>query len=535
VTVDIIIAGRRIRLLSRKDVIIRPDDRFTAFTVANGSKYDVYLDAMTGITGDADPGLIDPGIPYMTVMSGPLMSAGAGPGGDTDYEPDLIVEVEPGTGVIPQGAVKVFDAQLMEEVPGGVRNSGEPFWEVFSGEGVTYARVFLKGPERTALLMMPHGEKRWRIYTGEVPGSSARSGSHGFNTGHGQEKESSEEEIHVSGNFAQSPAAETSAPGHPAQPSRKGLSLEVNPLPYPLDGLLLYFLFSRSGDIMIHGSGVVSGGRGWIFSGRSGSGKTTLARIFDRAGDRVIHDDRLVVRHEEGRWVMHNTPVYRNDEPRSVALEHIWLIRHGSANMSEPVAGAEAVAMILANCIQQNWDREAAARLAAAADDLASSVRVSRLSFIPDRTIRDYLRLRKEEDISIAAYAAEDLLNAGKSISVTAGGYSMWPAIRPGDTVVISPFSEGAAAAGQVVALRRDGGFVLHRITEVITAGGRELIRTQGDAVLRADEPAGPETIAGIVQSVSRPGRQVPPPRRRSPRWLNRVWAEAHRLTASAF
>ncbi|RXF54139.1 hypothetical protein EG867_16825, partial [Enterococcus faecalis] len=170
---------------------------------------------------------------------------------------------------------------------------------------------------------------------------------------------------------------------------------------------------------------------------------------------------------------------------------------------------AEAVAMILANCIQQNWDREAAARLAAAADDLASSVRVSRLSFLPDRTIRDYLRLRKEEDISIAAYAAEDLLNAGKSISVTAGGYSMWPAIRPGDTVVISPFSEGAAAAGQVVALRRDGGFVLHRITEVITAGGRELIRTQGDAVLRADEPAGPETIAGIVQSVSRPGRQV--------------------------
>jgi hypothetical protein len=307
-------------------------------------------------------------------------------------------------------------------------------------------------------------------------------------------------------------------------------SIEVNPLPWPLDGLLLYFLFSRAGDIMIHGSGVISGGKGWLFSGRSGSGKTTLARIFDRAGDRVIHDDRLVLRREGGRWVMHNTPVYRNDEPRSAVLDHLWLIKHGQANVSEPLAGAEAVAMILANCIQQNWESEAAARLAAAADELASSVRVSRLSFLPDGTVRDYLRLRKEEEITIAADAAEALLSAGRNITVTAGGYSMWPAIRPGDAVVISPCDGGAAAAGQVVALRRDGGFVLHRVTGVITAGGRKLIRTQGDAVTRADEPAGPETIAGVVLSVSRSGRQLAPPRRRSPRWLNRLGAGVCRL-----
>ena len=208
---------------------------------------------------------------------------------------------------------------------------------------------------------------------------------------------------------------------------------------------------------MIHGSGVSSHGRGWLFTGRSGSGKTTMARIFDRAGDRVIHDDRLVLRREGSRWVMHNTPVYRNDEPRSVPLDHIWLIRHGSANVSEPVGGAEAVALRLANCIQQNWDREAAARLAASADDLAASVKVSRLSFLPDGSIRDYLRLRKEEGITLAAGAVAALLEEGRNITVTAGGYSMWPAIRPGDSVVIGPWSPGAAAAGQIVALRRDG------------------------------------------------------------------------------
>ena len=424
-TVDLVIAGRRIRLHSREGLDVRPDERFSAFTVA------------------------------------------------AEAEPDLIVDVEPGSGEIPPAAMKVFDAQLMEEVPGGIINSGEPFWEIFSEGGVRYARVFLKEPERKALLVMPHGEMRWRIFTGEVAGASDA----------------------------------------------------VNPLPYPLDGLLLYFLFSRAGDIMIHGSGVSCHGRGWLFTGRSGSGKTTLAQIFDRAGDRIIHDDRLVLRREEGRWVMHNTPVYRNDEPRSAPLDHLWIIRHGSANVSEPVTGAEAVAMILANCIQQNWDREAAARLAAAADDLASSVRVSRLSFLPEGSIRDYLRLRKEEDISIAAGAAEALLNAGKIITVTAGGYSMWPAIRPGDKVEIEPIGTRVPEIGEIVALKRDGGYVIHRVTGVTAGRNATLIRTQGDGVTREDEPADAGMIAGIVGSVVRSGRQQQPPTRHLPRWFNRMTA----------
>ena len=515
--VDLVIAGRRIRLCSGEGVIIRPDERFSAFTVPEGMRIDMMIDTIPGILSEADPWLTGAGIPIMTDVaregqaSGEGLTEGSDSGPGTEGEPDLTVEVCPGSGQIPSGAEKVFDAQLIEEVPGGVVNSGEPFWEIFSGEGVTCARVFLKDPERTALLVMPHG-KRWRIFTGEHPGS-----------------DNSEEHV------------PERVPG-----------ITVNPLPYPLDGLLLYFLSSRVGDIMIHGSGVSCHGRGWVFTGRSGSGKTTLARIFDRAGDKVIHDDRLVLRRSNGRWVMHNTPVYRNDEPRSAPLDHLWIIRHGAANVSEPVTGAEAVAMILANCIQQNWDREAAVRLASSAEDLASSVRVSRLSFLPDGTVRDYLRLRKEEDISVAAEAAEAMLGAGKNITVTAGGYSMWPAIRPGDTVVIAPFEEGAAAAGRIVALRRDGGFVLHRITHVITSGdpklivtggdaaaragetaGRVMIRTRGDAAARADEPCGPETVAGIVISVTRRGRQFPPPRRRTPRLINRGWAMLDRTILS--
>ncbi|MDM8003651.1 MAG: hypothetical protein QUS66_12225 [Bacteroidota bacterium] len=531
-TVDLVIAGRRIRLCSRDGVIIRPDGRFTAFTVPAVLQHTGYIEAVPGVLSDVDPGFPDAVIPAVT----------------EEIVPDLVVDVEPGTGEMPSGAVKVFDARLMEEVPGGIVNSGEPFWEIFSGAGVTCARVFLKDPERTALLMMPHGEMRWRIFTGEIqnedqpgcrgtvqqpqylakgvsvqekPGRNQQDDNGRNQHGTTEHPENLPDPLSVPGSIPDRSADSVS--GKRSSADETGLIL--NPLPYPLDGLLLYFLFSGGGDIMIHGSGVSCHGRGWVFTGRSGRGKTTLARIFDRAGDRVIHDDRLVLRREGCRWVMHNTPVYRNDEPRSVPVDHIWLIRHGSANVSEPVTGAEAVAMIIANCIQQNWDRDAAARLAAAADDLVTAVRVSRLSFLPDGTVRDYLRLRKEEGFSIAAGTAAVLLEEGRNITVTAGGYSMWPAIRPGDEVIIGPCSSGAAAAGQIVALRRDGGFVLHRITDVIISEGRKLIVTCGDAAARADEPAGPESVAGLVISVTRRGRQLPPPRRRRPRWFNRSWA----------
>jgi energy-coupling factor transporter ATP-binding protein EcfA2 len=515
VTIDLVIAGRTIRLCSREGVIIKPDERFRAFTVSGERQHGIFIDPATVIAADLDPGLPDQYIPII-------------PSGT---EPDLVAEVATGTGVIPAGTEKVFDAQLMEEIPGGIRNSGEPFWEVYRGQECTFARVFLRDPERVAMLVMPDSGDRWRIFAGAVSAGEAPGGSSGDNQ--------------VSGGFENHnppgfytpdlPAGISDPHAHagrwhkdhgpvtsPESPGAGTNLITVDPLPYPLDGLLLYFLASREGDIMIHGSGVSCRGRGWLFTGRSGSGKTTLARIFDRAGDRVIHDDRLVLRREGGRWVMHNTPVYRDDEPRSVILDHLWVISHGASNVSVPVTGAEAVALILSNCIQQNWDAKAASRLAAAADDLASAVRVSRLSFLPDMGIRAYLLHRVDEDMALAAGAATLTLDEGKSITVTARGYSMWPAVRPGDRVLIGPCGPCGAAAGQIVALRRDGGFVIHRVTEVITAdGGRAMTVTRGDAVMRADEPAGPGMIAGTVLSVTRSGRQLSPPRRRMPHWIN--------------
>lgn len=406
-TVDLIIAGRMIRLQSEDGITLRPDERFSSFMV------------------------------------------------EAEVEPDLTVDVFPGKAKIPADAKKVFDARLMEETPDGLRDTGEPFWEILTGEGLTFARIYLKDPICNPVLVMPNGKMTWQIFA-------------------------------------------------------DGQGTDVNPLPYPLDGLLLYFLSSKAGDIMIHGSGAVSGGRGWIFTGRSGSGKTTVAAIFDRAGDRVIHDDRLIVRKGEDGWVMHSTPVYRNDEPRSAAVDHLWGIAHGRANISTPVTGAEAVAMVLSNCVQQNRDREAASRLASAVEDLVSSVRVSRLSFLPDASMRDYLMARESGNTVTAAEAASAILAEEKPVTITAGGYSMWPAIRPGDRIVIMPYDHQIPLAkGMVVALRRDGGFVVHRVTDYRRGEFMNFIRTRGDAGIIYDPWVSTGDVAGLVKKVTEDNKTI--------------------------
>jgi len=301
---------------------------------------------------------------------------------------------------------------------------------------------------------------------------------------------------------------------------------EINPLPYPVDGLILSFLTSMKGDIMIHGSGVICDGRGWIFTGRSGSGKTTMAKIFDSNSDRVVHDDRLILVKEGARWRMNSTPVYRNDEPRSAEVDHLWIISHGKSNISTPLSGSEAAGLIMANCIQQNWDREVSARLMASVADLAASVRVSSLSFLPDSRVRDYLLARENAPAAAATAAASSMLTEGKEIVITAGGYSMWPAIKPGDRIIISPPDpDKPLKTGRVAALRRDGGFVVHRVTAIQRGKLSTFIKTQGDASIIPDPWSTDKDVAGQVREIIRGDKTLKISRRKMPFFIGKIAA----------
>jgi hypothetical protein len=166
---------------------------------------------------------------------------------------------------------------------------------------------------------------------------------------------------------------------------------ETDPLEYPLDGLILYYLTSINADIMIHASGVFYNGRGYLFSGISGRGKTTMATIWDNIGAQVIHDDRLILRNKDGLFRMHNTPVYKNDVPRSASVDKIFLISHGNENRMIPMKEAASVSNVVANCVQHNYSPDMIARFLGSVSLMCSQIPVAKLTFRPDRSIIEYI------------------------------------------------------------------------------------------------------------------------------------------------
>ena len=170
-----------------------------------------------------------------------------------------------------------------------------------------------------------------------------------------------------------------------------GADKKINPLEYPLDGLLLYYLTVRSGDIFIHGSGVSLNNRGYVFTAVSGKGKTTIARLCQAAGGRVIHDDRLIIRKQNRDFIMYNTPVYDNESPRRSAVNRIFIIDHAVSNTIRRVENSEALSLVMANCIQHLWDPSIIESLTGALIKLTSEKNVSRLYFKPDKSVINHI------------------------------------------------------------------------------------------------------------------------------------------------
>jgi len=256
----------------------------------------------------------------------------------TGSDSDIIISVHSGKFMMPADAEKVFDAPYFEEINGIRTKKSNKFWSIHKSNDVLFIKTTfpLSSEKKSAILKFSFSSKEWDLWF-------------------------------------------------------DGAGKEADPLEYPLDGLILYYLTAINSDIMIHASGVNHEGHGYLFSGVSGKGKTTMAKLWDNAGAKVIHDDRLIIRNTGDGYKMFNTPVYNNDEPKESTLDRIFLIEHGRKNEIIPAGGAAAVSMVMANCIQHNWNQEIVTRLIDSVSALCKAVPVVRLPFLPDRSIIDMI------------------------------------------------------------------------------------------------------------------------------------------------
>jgi hypothetical protein len=251
---------------------------------------------------------------------------------------DVLIIVHSGRFSIPNEAKKVFNAPYVEEINGITEKKRDKFWSIHKLQNDLFIKtVFpLSSFRNKAVLKFSLYSPEWDLWI-------------------------------------------------------EGAGTNTDPLEYPLDGLILYYLTVIKGDIFIHASGINHSGRGYLFSGISGKGKSTMAKLWNLAGSRVIHDDRLIIHNTGSGFKMFNTPIYNNDNPSESPLDRIYLIDHGSKNEIIPVKGAAGVSLIMANCIQHNWDPEIVAKLLGSVSMMCASVPAARLLFRPDRSVIDHI------------------------------------------------------------------------------------------------------------------------------------------------
>ena len=175
-------------------------------------------------------------------------------------------------------------------------------------------------------------------------------------------------------------------------------SRPLYPLEYPLDELLVTNWLALGRGVEVHACAVVDGGgAGYLFVGHSGAGKTTMARQWcEEPGVTVLSDDRVVLRRDAGRIWMHGTP-WHGDEPLashgSAPLARTFFLRHASRNQVDAVSGADAVAGLFACSFPPPFSAAAIDFTLSFLTDVAQAAPVFELGFVPDRHIRDFIRV----------------------------------------------------------------------------------------------------------------------------------------------
>jgi hypothetical protein len=161
-----------------------------------------------------------------------------------------------------------------------------------------------------------------------------------------------------------------------------------NPVRYPLDQILMMFLLSRLGGVLVHAAGVDAHGSGFIFPGRSGAGKSTLSRLFSgREGIDVLSDDRMAVRSCRHEFKAHGTPWPGNEGSalnRGAPLGGILFLRHAERNEARRIGPREALEALLPVASIPWFDKDLVPAALAFCEGLVSAVPSYVMDFRPD-------------------------------------------------------------------------------------------------------------------------------------------------------
>jgi hypothetical protein len=120
---------------------------------------------------------------------------------------------------------------------------------------------------------------------------------------------------------------------------------------------------------------------------------------------------------------------------------------------------------------------------------------------------------RKAQSVERRAESVEiikSILEAGNSVELPATGYSMFPALRPGDRVMIEGIkNKEDLQTGNVVVYENNGTLVMHRLIAIAKNGkGETWYQTRGDSMSENDRAVSEQQLIAVADSIKRSGRE---------------------------
>jgi len=166
----------------------------------------------------------------------------------------------------------------------------------------------------------------------------------------------------------------------------------------PFGELLVVNLLSQGRGVLLHGLGVNDRGEGLLFVGASGAGKTTLANLYKSYRDvTILGDERIIVTKQDGRFWLSGTPWPGGGftvSAQTVPLREVFFLEHSPYNVLIPDRLAILYGLFFKQLFLPFWNGEALAFAMQFGEEVLNAVPASRLAFVDDARVIEFLRNR---------------------------------------------------------------------------------------------------------------------------------------------
>ena len=114
------------------------------------------------------------------------------------------------------------------------------------------------------------------------------------------------------------------------------------------------------------------------------------------------------------------------------------------------------------------------------------------------------------DSTALQCQLARDVLCFSGSLRIPAAGWSMFPAIRPGDILIVEPAAITHVRIGDIVVLEQAAKLICHRVRAFAHDFGGPSLITRGDTSPFPDPAVEEDKLLGRVAAIVREGKSVP-------------------------